>query len=190
MARKTKPPPRRPKVPARRRRPALARRTDAFGESVIREMSRFGAEVGGINLAQGLPDFEPPPEVLAALTRAIARPEDHQVLHVGSGTFGRRGPEYAMERLRPTPRPSATRAASRSRGLRSRAKRPGDEAIVFEPGTRTPAGVLLAGRATASFRAGADTTSTRAMEKAVTGDAALLVNTTGNPSGRLTREDS
>src|SRR5206468_12825154 len=67
-------------VPSRKRRArrALSRRTDGFGESVIREMSRFGAEVGGINLAQGLPDFEPPREVLAALSRAIREPGAHQ----------------------------------------------------------------------------------------------------------------
>jgi aspartate/methionine/tyrosine aminotransferase len=56
----------------------LSRRTDGFGESVIREMSRFGAEVGGINLALGLPDFEPPREVLAALSEAISKPGHHQ----------------------------------------------------------------------------------------------------------------
>jgi aspartate/methionine/tyrosine aminotransferase len=62
---------------ARRGRPPagrklrLSRRTRPFQESVIREMTRLGAEVGGVNLAQGLPDFDPPQELLAALRRAV-----------------------------------------------------------------------------------------------------------------------
>ena len=61
-----------------RRLRRLSRRTRPFQESVIREMTRLGAEVGGVNLAQGLPDFEPPPELVAALERALATPENHQ----------------------------------------------------------------------------------------------------------------
>ena len=59
-------------------RRALSRRTRPFQESVIREMTRLHAEVGGVNLAQGLPDFDPPPELVAALERAIAVPANHQ----------------------------------------------------------------------------------------------------------------
>src|SRR5215475_3589347 len=62
-------------MPARR---ALSRRTRPFQESGIREMTRLHAEVGGVNLAQGLPDFEPPGELLEALENAIALPENHQ----------------------------------------------------------------------------------------------------------------
>src|SRR5262245_41999679 len=55
-----------------RRRLTLSRRTRPFQESVIREMTRLGDEVGGVNLAQGLPDFDPPPEIVAALEKAVA----------------------------------------------------------------------------------------------------------------------
>src|SRR5262245_30570834 len=61
----------RSKPPARKRL-ALSRRTRGFGESVIREMTRLGAETGGVNLAQGLPDFDPPKELVEALARANA----------------------------------------------------------------------------------------------------------------------
>ncbi|MHB8631597.1 MAG: pyridoxal phosphate-dependent aminotransferase [Candidatus Limnocylindria bacterium] len=55
----------------RRPRNALAARTEGFTESVIREMTRLCATHGGINLAQGFPDF-PAPEVLKdAAKRAI-----------------------------------------------------------------------------------------------------------------------
>ena len=61
----------------KRRRP-LSRRTRPFQESVIREMTRFGAEVGGVNLAQGLPDFDPPRGLLEALPAILAEPRNHQ----------------------------------------------------------------------------------------------------------------
>lgn len=46
--------------------PRTSRRTAAFSESVIREMSRVAARHGAINLAQGFPDWDPPAELVAA----------------------------------------------------------------------------------------------------------------------------
>ncbi|HZI51704.1 MAG TPA: hypothetical protein VFE29_07765 [Terriglobia bacterium] len=43
-----------------------ARRLQKLQESVIRSITRYAAEKGAILLAQGFPDFDPPPEVLAA----------------------------------------------------------------------------------------------------------------------------
>ena len=42
-----------------------------FTESVIREMSRVCAQHGGINLAQGFPDFAAPAAMKEAAKRAI-----------------------------------------------------------------------------------------------------------------------
>jgi aspartate/methionine/tyrosine aminotransferase len=53
---------------ARRR---VAQRTVGFTESVIREMTRLNAIHGGINLAQGFPNFPAPAEVKDAAKRAI-----------------------------------------------------------------------------------------------------------------------
>ena len=50
---------------------ALARRTEGFTESVIREMTRLNAVHGGINLAQGFPNFAAPSAVKDAAKRAI-----------------------------------------------------------------------------------------------------------------------
>ncbi len=44
-------------------------RTDGFGESVIRRMTRVANASGAINLSQGYPDVDPP----EALTRALAK---------------------------------------------------------------------------------------------------------------------
>jgi aminotransferase len=49
----------------------LATRVQYFTESVIREMTRLAARHGAINLGQGMPDFDPPQEVIEAACRAI-----------------------------------------------------------------------------------------------------------------------
>ena len=52
-------------------RERLAARTMGFTESVIREMTRLNAVHGGINLAQGFPNFPAPAQVKEAAKRAI-----------------------------------------------------------------------------------------------------------------------
>ena len=49
----------------------VAERTVGFTESVIREMTRLSAIHGGINLAQGFPNFPAPAQVKEAAKRAI-----------------------------------------------------------------------------------------------------------------------
>jgi aminotransferase len=49
----------------------ISERVQGFTESVIREMTRVVAQLGGVNLAQGMPNFPPPPELIAAAHRAI-----------------------------------------------------------------------------------------------------------------------
>ena len=48
-----------------------ARRLAPLRESTIREMTRLALEHDAVNLAQGFPDFPPPPEVIAAAHAAI-----------------------------------------------------------------------------------------------------------------------
>jgi aminotransferase len=57
--------------------PDISRKASSFGESVIRAMTRLSNEYGAINLAQGFPDFAPPPELLAAAEKAV-RDGPHQ----------------------------------------------------------------------------------------------------------------
>jgi aspartate/methionine/tyrosine aminotransferase len=49
----------------------IATRLASFTESVIREMTRIAEEYDAINLAQGYPDFDPPPELLEAAEQAL-----------------------------------------------------------------------------------------------------------------------
>lgn len=57
--------------------PRTSGRLNHFTESVIRRMTRVANAHGAINLSQGFPDFDPPPELLQAAARA-AREGPHQ----------------------------------------------------------------------------------------------------------------
>ncbi len=48
-----------------------AARVGVFTESVIREMTRLSQLHGGVNLAQGFPDFDPPAALVEAAVRAL-----------------------------------------------------------------------------------------------------------------------
>ncbi len=58
--------------PLAARQPASAKARQ-FTESVIREMTRLSMRRGGVNLAQGMPDFPAPPEIKEAAVRAIRK---------------------------------------------------------------------------------------------------------------------
>ncbi|RUA01364.1 MAG: aminotransferase [Deltaproteobacteria bacterium] len=51
--------------------PETAERLNLLSESVIREMTRVANQYHAINLSQGFPDINPPPEVLDAAHRAV-----------------------------------------------------------------------------------------------------------------------
>src|SRR5213592_1219672 len=52
-------------------RPLVSDRSTRFTESVIREMTRLCQQHGGVNLAQGFPDFPAPESVKEAAARAV-----------------------------------------------------------------------------------------------------------------------
>ena len=49
----------------------ISKRVQGFTESVIREMTRVSAQHGGVNLAQGMPNFPPPRVLVEAAHRAL-----------------------------------------------------------------------------------------------------------------------
>lgn len=67
--------------------PATAERLTFFTESVIREMTRVAHQYGAINLSQGFPDADPPPEVLAAGKRAMAEGPHQYAVTWGAPRF-------------------------------------------------------------------------------------------------------
>ncbi len=50
----------------------LADRVRDFTESVIRETSRLAMKHGAVNLGQGMPDFDPPEEMIEAAKKAVS----------------------------------------------------------------------------------------------------------------------
>jgi len=67
--------------------PDTARRLDHFTESVIREMTRISIKYDAINLSQGFPDGNPPPEVVEAAHRAIDRDVHQYAITWGAPRF-------------------------------------------------------------------------------------------------------
>src|SRR5256885_1055069 len=67
--------------------PVHSHKTDAFSESVIRDMTRQAAAAGAINLAQGFPDFPAPAEIKAAATEAIDRDINQYAITWGATPF-------------------------------------------------------------------------------------------------------
>ena len=67
--------------------PATASRLAIFQESVIREMTRLANHHQAINLAQGFPDFDPPPALLEALERSARGPFHQYSITWGSARF-------------------------------------------------------------------------------------------------------
>ena len=57
--------------------PVLSDRTSNFTDSVIRRMTRISNQYGAVNLSQGFPDFEPPPEILERLAQ-VTKEDFHQ----------------------------------------------------------------------------------------------------------------
>ena len=51
--------------------PQTSQRTAVFTESLIREMTRVALRYDAINLSQGFPDNEPPPELVQAAKDAM-----------------------------------------------------------------------------------------------------------------------
>ena len=61
----------------------LSERTKTFTDSVIRRMTRVSLQYGAVNLSQGVPDFDPPKEILDRLAEV-----SHEDFHQYSITWG------------------------------------------------------------------------------------------------------
>lgn len=67
--------------------PKTAKRLSNFTESVIREMTRISNQYNAINLSQGFPDGNPPPEVLAAAEKAMREGPHQYAITWGAPNF-------------------------------------------------------------------------------------------------------
>jgi aspartate/methionine/tyrosine aminotransferase len=118
--------------------PATARRLAIFQESVIREMTRLANQHQSINLAQGFPDFDPPPALIDALEKSARGPFHQYSITWGSarfrqalaakiGRFG--GPEIDPEKNLVT----TCGSTEAMMVAMMTACNPGDKVIVFSP---------------------------------------------------------
>lgn len=62
----------------------LADRVSHFSESVIREMTRLANAAGAVNLGQGMPDFDPPKEIVDAAIEALRGPYNQYAITWGA----------------------------------------------------------------------------------------------------------
>ncbi|OGK79044.1 MAG: aminotransferase [Candidatus Rokubacteria bacterium GWC2_70_24] len=116
----------------------ISKRVQGFTESVIREMTRVNAQHGGINLAQGMPNFPPPRELVEAAHRALDG-DFHQYAITWGAPRLRRGIAdkyrrfYGME-LDPDQHVTVCCGSTETMLATLLAVlNPGDEVIIFEP---------------------------------------------------------
>ena len=169
-----------------------------FGTTVFAEMTALAQEHGAINLAQGFPDFEGPPEIVEAAVRALrsgdnqyARSRGHPPLVQAIADMQKA--YYGMEY---DPMSEVVVFSGATEGIASSLLgllNPGDEIILFEPFYDSyPPCLALAG-ATPRFL------TLRFPDFALDGDALrtlvndrtrmIVLNTPMNPTGKVFREE-
>jgi aspartate/methionine/tyrosine aminotransferase len=175
-------------------RERVARRTVGFTESVIREMTRLSAMHGGINLAQGFPNFAAPAQVKEAAKLAIDADINQYAITWGSKSLrdalARTYHElYAMQ---VDPETMLTVTCGSTEAMISTLLAicdPGDEVIVLEPFYENYGPDAAISGATPVFvplRPPTFEFDPEELAKAFTARTkAIIVNTPNNPTGRV-----
>ncbi len=116
----------------------ISKRVQGFTESVIREMTRLNNLYGGVNLAQGMPNFPPPKELLEAAHRALEG-EFHQYAITWGAPSLRKAIAVKFEKfygISVDPERQVTVCCGSTETMLATLLGildPGDEMIVFEP---------------------------------------------------------
>jgi aspartate/methionine/tyrosine aminotransferase len=116
----------------------LSQITTKFTESLIREMTRVCIAEGGINLAQGFPDFDPPQELKQAAIEAIRRGENQYPITYGEPDLREaiafKALRYNQINYDPATEITVTCGATEAMIATLKAVvNPADEIIIFEP---------------------------------------------------------
>ncbi len=172
----------------------ISRKLRPFGTTIFAEMTRLAAERDAVNLSQGFPDFDGPPELVEAAIRALregrnqyarSRGEPDLVRAIAEDRRKRYGTGYDPDTEVVVFSGATEGIASSLLGILD----PGDEVVLFEPFYDSyPAAAALAGAAaryvTLRFP---DFSFTEAdLEAAVTDRTRLLVlNSPHNPTGKV-----
>jgi len=116
----------------------VSRKAQSFTESVIRDMTRQAQQHGAVNLAQGFPDFAPPPAIVDAAAAALAAGVHQYAITWGAKRFrdaiAAKTARFPGLGVDPETEITVTCGATEAMIATMLALvDPGDEVIVFEP---------------------------------------------------------
>jgi N-succinyldiaminopimelate aminotransferase len=172
----------------------LVSRMQGFGTTIFAEMSALAAETGAVNLGQGFPDTDGPPEMLAAATAAIdggrnQYPPGPGVPELLEAVAAHQWRFYGIE-LDPRSQVLVTVGATEAIAAAVLALcEPGDEVVTFEPYYDSYAATIaLAGavRRTSVLRFPDFAVDEESLRAAFSDKTRLvLLNTPHNPTGKV-----
>jgi aminotransferase len=179
--------------------PTTSHRLSAISESVIRGTTRTATQYGAINLAQGFPDFPPPPALLDALATAAHGPAHQYAVTWGAPRFrealARKITRDAGVPIDPDQHLVVTCGSTEAMMVAMMtACNPGDKVIIFSPYYENYwADTILAGAEAiwVPLRPPAFTFDPDELARAFAqGAKAIIVCNPGNPTGKaFTREE-
>ena len=176
----------------------ISARTENFTESVIREMTRRSEAAGGVNLAQGFPNFDPPPELVEAAIRAMRDGYNQYSITWGSPRLRQAICEKAkwFNGINADPDKNVCVTCGATEAMMSSLLaiiNPGDEVVVFEPYYENygPDTIISGAKPVyvplvePDFEFDSD-----ALRKAFTENTkAVIINTPHNPTGKVFTRD-
>ncbi len=190
-----------PSEPSAAARPAgtvprrISTKAGTFTESVIREMTRLCLAHGGINLAQGFPDFPCPAELKEAAKAAIDADDNQYAITWGAAAFrhaiaGKVARTYPGWTIDPETEICVTCGSTEAMiAVMLALVDPGEEVIMFEPFYENygPDAILSGARPRFVSLRGPDWSIDEAELRAAFSDRvrAVVVNTPHNPTGKV-----
>ena len=176
----------------------MSQRVAGFGTSIFADINALAAKHGAVNLGQGAPDFDGPPDVLAAAVTAVNSALNRYAPGIGMAPVRQAIAQHAQrfynQQLNPDTDVLVTSGATEAMfaailGLTD----PGDEVIVFEPvyDTYVP-NLIMAGVAPRYVPLRGDDWSFDADELAKAFNSrtkAIVINTPHNPTGKVFSRD-
>ena len=174
--------------------PRISHRSTLFTESVIREMTRLCHQHGGVNLAQGFPDFPAPDAIKEEAARAVRNDVNQYAITWGAKrlrdalvakTLGFTGLDYDPETEVTVCCGTTECMAATLLALVN----PGDEVVIFEPFYENYGPDAILSGATPRFvrLREPDWSYDPAELEAAFGNRtrAIVINTPGNPTGKV-----
>lgn len=175
----------------------ISKKLRPFGTTIFSEMTRLAAENDAINLSQGFPDFDGPPELLDAAVEAIRSGANQYARSMGQPALVRAVAAHQALHydLDYDPMSEVGVHSGATEGLAAALLGlldPGDRVVLLEPFYDSyPACVALAGAVPeyVTLRFPSFDIDLERLEEALTGARMLVLNTPHNPSGRVFTRD-